>query len=147
MTINFENENEVLVYAFERIIVFAQDNHYLFLAQSVWWISSIIGLQQSLIDYIDNIRNQSNLSDQASGEISDTPRDLQSEQEDRVLNRAEQFIKDSQESRKSFQNKQRNQVNPLPSTKNSLKKARKVKRLQEYQRKKDTERNKRLQEI
>jgi hypothetical protein len=38
-------------------------------------------------------------------------------------------------------------VNPLPQTKNQLKKARKIKRLQKARTKEEAERNERLQEI
>jgi hypothetical protein len=56
MTITFENDNDVIVYALEKIISYARDNQYIFLAQSVWWISSIIGLQEGLVIHIDKLR-------------------------------------------------------------------------------------------
>jgi hypothetical protein len=146
MTIIFENNNDVIVYALEKIIAFARDNHYIFLAQSVWWISSIIGLQQGLIRHIDNIRERSNILDQEIREISTTPRDLQSERTDIVLERAERFIKESEESRKIYNTRQRGRVNPLPQTKAQLKKARKIKRLQEENRKNQLARNRLLRE-
>jgi hypothetical protein len=60
MTITFENDNDIIVYALERIISYARENHYIFLAQSIWWISSIIGLQQGLVIHIDNCRRRDN---------------------------------------------------------------------------------------
>jgi len=45
MTISFKNENDVIVYALENVIAYARINQHIFLAQSVWWIPSIIGLQ------------------------------------------------------------------------------------------------------
>jgi len=59
MPITFETDNNAIVYALERIISYARKNQYIFLAQNVWWIASIIGLQQSLIIYIDNLRERS----------------------------------------------------------------------------------------
>jgi hypothetical protein len=56
MTLTFESDQHVLVYALEKIKSFARNNQYIFLAQSVWWISSIIGLQEGLIIHIDNLR-------------------------------------------------------------------------------------------
>jgi hypothetical protein len=56
MTITFESEQEIIIYALEKIISYARNNQYIFLAQSVWWISSIIGLQQGLIIHIDNLK-------------------------------------------------------------------------------------------
>jgi len=58
MTITFENDTDVIVYALEKIIAYARDKQYIFLVQSVWWISSIIGLQQGLITYIDNLTDK-----------------------------------------------------------------------------------------
>jgi hypothetical protein len=55
MTITFENGNDVIVYGLEKFISYARDNQYIFLAQSVWWISSVIGLEQGLIRHIDTI--------------------------------------------------------------------------------------------
>jgi hypothetical protein len=56
MTITFGNDNNVIVYALETIISYARHNQYIFLAQSVWWISSIIGLQQGLVNDIDTLK-------------------------------------------------------------------------------------------
>jgi hypothetical protein len=56
MTITFESDKDVIVYALEKIISYARDNQYIFLAQSSWWISSIIGLQEGLVIYIDNLK-------------------------------------------------------------------------------------------
>jgi hypothetical protein len=105
MTITFENDNDIIVYALEKIISFARDNHYIFLAQSIWWISSIIGLQPELVIHIDNLRNRSNQGDRqrqgsepaskaskpdnyrensCSRAVSSTPRDLQEESRNRI---------------------------------------------------------------
>jgi hypothetical protein len=56
MTIAFKSDKDVIIYALEKIISYARDNQYIFLAQSVWWISSIIGLQEGLVIHIDNLK-------------------------------------------------------------------------------------------
>jgi len=56
MTITFENNNDIICYALKKIISYARDNQYIFLAQSIWWVSSVIGLQQGRVVYIDNLR-------------------------------------------------------------------------------------------
>jgi hypothetical protein len=56
MTLTFESDKDVIVYALKQIISYARNNQYLFLAQSVWWISSIIGLQQDSVIHIDNLK-------------------------------------------------------------------------------------------
>jgi hypothetical protein len=62
MTLTFENDNHVIVYALEMIISYFRENQYIFLAQRIWWISSIIGLQQGLVIFIDNVKIRSNIS-------------------------------------------------------------------------------------
>jgi hypothetical protein len=59
MTITFESDKDVIIYALEKIISYARNNQYIFLAQSVWWISSIIGLQEGLFIHIDNLKARS----------------------------------------------------------------------------------------
>jgi hypothetical protein len=63
MTITFKNDKEVIVYALESIISYARNNQYIFLAQSVWWISSIIGLQEGLVIHIDNLKVRSSIKE------------------------------------------------------------------------------------
>jgi len=59
MPITFETDNDTIVYALERIISYARKNQYIFLAQSIWWIASINGLQQGLVIHIDNLPERS----------------------------------------------------------------------------------------
>jgi len=59
MTIIFENDSEVIVHALEKIICHARKHQYVFVAQSIWWIASTIGLTEGLIKYIDNQRQHS----------------------------------------------------------------------------------------
>jgi len=58
MTLTFENDNEVIVYALERIIRYARKHQYIFVAQSIWWIASVISLTEGLVTHIDNLRIQ-----------------------------------------------------------------------------------------
>ena len=161
MTITFENESDVIVYALEKIISYARRTQQVFVAQCVWWLASIIGLESGLVVHIDNLRKREPsatlvksvgiihhdrtpqiLSERA---ISTTPRDLMEDLRlDRVLESAEECISSSRRLRET---RQSNRINPLPQSKNQLKKARKVKHLQEENRKSEVERNKRLQDI
>ena len=131
------------------------------MAQCVWWLASIIGLESGLVIHIDNLRKRESSATLEKGvgnihpdriqqipserAISSTPRDLAEDLRiDRVLEAAEKCISSSERLRNTWQ---RNRINPLPQSKNQLKKARKVKRLQEENRKSEVERNKRLQDI
>jgi len=57
MSINFDNDNDVIVSTLEKIISNARTNQYIIMAQCVWWLSSIIGLQKALVIHIDILRN------------------------------------------------------------------------------------------
>jgi hypothetical protein len=61
MTISFEIENNVIVYALEKCISYARDNLSIFVVQCVWGHSSILGLQQELVTYIDNLQIPDNI--------------------------------------------------------------------------------------
>jgi len=155
MTITFENDNDVIVYGLEKIISYARENQYIFLAQSVWWIASVIGLQQGLIIHIDNLKNRETvISDTASKaisvaridcnqkdegkvhpdrigqidyeqEISDTPRDLAENQ--RLNNILDNAEQFLASSGRARNQWQLNQEDPLPQTKKQLCKNRRTK--------------------
>jgi hypothetical protein len=57
MPITFENDNDVIIYALEKIISHARRTQQIFVAQCVWWLAAIIGLEQGLVNYIDNIQS------------------------------------------------------------------------------------------
>jgi hypothetical protein len=57
MTITFENDNNIIVYALEKILFYARISQQIFVAQCVWWLASIIDLQQGLITNVENIRS------------------------------------------------------------------------------------------
>jgi len=67
MTSTFENDKVVIVYTLEKIISCAKDTQYIVLAQSVWWISSMIGLQQGMIVHMNNLPIRSEIRSQGGG--------------------------------------------------------------------------------
>jgi hypothetical protein len=72
MTITFEDDKDIIIYALEKIISYARNNQDIFLAQSIWWISSIIGLQDGLVIHIDNLRIRSEARRGMAGSFVDT---------------------------------------------------------------------------
>jgi len=58
MTISFENDNDIIKYGLMKIISYSRSNQWIFLAQSVWWISSLIGLQIGSVIHIDNLQSR-----------------------------------------------------------------------------------------
>jgi len=102
MTVSFENDNDVIVYAFEKVISYARRTQQIFVAQCVWWLASIIGLEQDLVNYIDNIQSRVNVAvipekvPRVGRTVSPIPRDIQEDQrQDKVLKECEEFLKDS----------------------------------------------------
>jgi hypothetical protein len=73
MTITFEKDNDVIVYAHEKIIAFARENQYLFVANCAWWIVGILGLDSGLTIYIDTLEVRNQIRQLR---ISPTPRDI-----------------------------------------------------------------------
>jgi hypothetical protein len=130
-------------------------------ANCIWWIAGVIGLDSGLTIFIDNLEIRKQIGE---NRISATPRDnarsksVDPEQlkieETIIRNKNQNLARASRVTRSnpaviqdSFPDPgagQYSQVKPLPTTKNQQKKARKVNRLQEANSKRETERNKRL---
>ena len=54
MSITFENESDILVWTFAKLIVTFQQHQYLFAAQCMWWIAALVQLDPALRYFIDN---------------------------------------------------------------------------------------------
>jgi len=63
MTITFENDNDIIINPLDKIISYGRDNESIFLAQIIWGISSIIGLQEGLVIHIDNLTRWAEVKD------------------------------------------------------------------------------------
>jgi hypothetical protein len=132
MTISFENDNDVIVYALEKVISHARKTQQIFGAQCVWWLASIIGLEQGLINYIDNIQTRQNVIIRPEElpvikrSISPAPREIPEEsRQDQVLKECEEFLRDSKRQREVTNLKvsgrtNTGRINPLKATKDSL---------------------------
>jgi len=73
MTITFENDSDVIVYTLEKVITFARETQHLFVANCVWWIAAVIGLDNGLRNYIDNFEGRRRICVRA---ISTIPGDI-----------------------------------------------------------------------
>jgi hypothetical protein len=165
MTVTFENDNDVILFALEKVISYTRRTQQIFVAQCVWWLASIIGHEQGLINHIDNLENREGPNSQRQEAPEEVPlpsqihpnrvpqisdrrsvsailRDLTEDQRlDQILVGAKKAIQESIRDRNTLK---RNRVNSLPSTKAQLKKAWKTKSLQEAQGRKESERQERL---
>jgi len=126
MTLAFENNNDVIVYTLEKIISYARDNQYSFVAQCVWWLASIIGLQEGLVIHINNLRIRSRVEastvcsiiSSGGNDIHPARRhlissrqssDSESGRQDTILRDCEQFLLESEANRKAICKKSRKQ--------------------------------------
>jgi hypothetical protein len=114
MTITFETNSDVIVYALEKIISFAQDNQYLLVANCAWWIAGVVGLDKGLITHIDNLEARKRIVNPRA--ISGTPRDIATEVSPDL--QSSDYIPDP------LRRTRKGRVNPLPQTKRQLRKAR-----------------------
>jgi hypothetical protein len=117
MTLTFENDNDVIVFALEKIISFARENQYLFVANCIWWIAGVIGLEAGLINHIDNLESRRHIF--KPREISSTPRDIARGVSPEESN--DNYISDP------LRRTRKGRINPTPNSKRQLKKARRLK--------------------
>jgi hypothetical protein len=73
MTITFEMDADIIVYAHEKIISFARQTQYLFVANCAWWIAAITGVDSGLTIFVDNLETRKRVGQYR---ISTTPRDI-----------------------------------------------------------------------
>jgi hypothetical protein len=165
MTITFENDNDVIVYALENIISYARRIQLIFAEQRVWWLPSVIALEQGVVIHIDNIQSRAKVVVPSDGnwvgsekvhpdrvhQISDectvwaiSSDPTEERQANKILERAKNFLDQSERAENTWQ---RSRDNPLPSIKKQLKKTRKIMRLQEAGKKREAEQNQRFSEI
>ena len=146
MTISFKNDNDVIVYALEKVISYARRTQQIFVAQCVWWLASIIGLEQELIVHINNLQQREELLERPlrdfSGKVNPDRvhqippekavledqiiRESSGPRQDKVLKECEEFLQESRRLRdlatlKPTGKTRSGRINPLASTKQLLK--------------------------
>jgi len=104
MTITFENDNDVIVYALEKVISYARNTQQIFVAQCVWWLASIIGLEQGLTSFIDNLQSRRKVvvipeepEAVVRKTVSPDPKDIQEERRERIFKECEGYLRDSRQ--------------------------------------------------
>jgi len=120
MTITCENDNDIIVYALEKIVSYARELQYFFVGNCVWWIASVIGLDEQLWKYIDNLAERQPAIVRG---ISTTPRDIARNLSMEPATKLPEvsvisYVKDP------LRRTRKGRVNPLPQSKKQLKKAR-----------------------
>jgi len=134
MQITFENDNDVIIYALEKIISFAKRNQQIFVAQCVWWLASIIGLELGLISFIDDLYNPITNNSEAIGRIVSPETESLIQVHPSRVNQILKARKVSPIPRDLTEDQRlpisKGRVQPLPVTRKQLKQARKLKRRQ-----------------
>jgi len=143
MPVTFENDNDIIVYALECVISHARRTQLIFVVQSVWWLASIIGLQQESVSHIDKLQEERKTTElqgekntipqeQLPREVSATPRDLaEGSRVDQLLDRTEQYLKESKYLReivalKTSGTTATGRINPLKKSNKYLRKAKRI---------------------
>jgi len=136
MTITFENVNDAIVYALERVISYTRTSQQILVAQCVWWLAGIIGLEESVVIHIDKLLGCTVVGRERKGkEVSNpvtenTPeihglevQESKEECQDKILTECEEYLKDSRRLReiaalKATRKTLTGLINPTPISKN-----------------------------
>ena len=105
MRISFENDNNIILYAFEKVISFCRECHLLFAARCVWWLVLIIGLYQGLIIHINNkhICAEREMTSYPKEIITEESTTSEPDQQDTILKICEAFLQGSRVDRKQIE--------------------------------------------
>jgi len=98
MPVTFENDNDVKVYALECVISYARRTQQIFVAQCVWWLASVLGLEKKLVSHINKLQRpkDTTLQERLHREVSTIPSDLANDQRiDQVLDNTEKYLRES----------------------------------------------------
>jgi len=98
MTITFEDNNEGIIYALEKVIAYPRKTQQILVAQCVWWLASIIGLEEGLISHIDNLQSRVKVSVTSrqvpEQETAESEEEIKN-QPDKVLEECEELLQSS----------------------------------------------------
>jgi len=123
MSITFEHEADIILWASVKLLVTFEEHQYLFAAQCVWWIAALFQLDPALRYFIDHRELPSKVTgvdaETQSTErlISLTPRDIRrhSETDEYAIPERSQYQADP------LRPTRKGRINPLPQTKKQLK--------------------------
>jgi len=103
MSITFENDTDIIIYPLEKIIVVARNTHQIVVAHCIWWLASIIGLEEDLVKHIDKLHGHTVVEepiqyqgDAPAPEIQEpVPVESREERQDQVLEECEEYLRES----------------------------------------------------
>jgi hypothetical protein len=108
MTVTFENDNNVIVYALEKVISYARRTQQIFVAQCVWRLAGMIGLEAALVNHVDTLHGRTTVrKEHTTKEVSDPVlqitlefqdsevQESMEDHQDKLLKECEKYLKDS----------------------------------------------------
>jgi hypothetical protein len=125
MTVTFENDNDVIVYALEKVISYARSTQQIFVAQCVWWLAGIIRLEEALDNHVDSLHGRTTVRKEHTTKEED--------HQDKILKECEKYLKDSRRLREIAALKATGKtltgfINPMAISKKHLRKRDRYKR-------------------
>jgi hypothetical protein len=133
MSITLQKDNDVIVYALEKIMLHARRTQQIFVAECIWWLASIIGLAEELVLHIDKLHGRrvvkapvwSRTDSIAPKESKPIPEEPIKERQDKVLKECEEYLKESRRLRdivalKSKRTTKSGRINPTLISKKLL---------------------------
>jgi hypothetical protein len=128
MTITSEIDNDVIIYALEKIISYARRTQHIFVAQCMWWLASIIGLEQGLVIHMHYLQIRSGAAPVPTDVpviIEELPIEGDPDRQDKIPKECKEYLRDSRRLRdlaklKSTGTAKTGLINPLAAIKSSL---------------------------
>jgi hypothetical protein len=94
----FNDDKDVIVYALAKVISYASRTQQIFMAQCVWWLALIIGLEERLVNHIENLHLRVKVTITSKEILADptaASKEADKERPDEVLQECEAFLQDS----------------------------------------------------
>jgi len=103
MTITLENFNDVILFRLENVLSYTRRIEQIFVAQCVWWLLSVITLEQRLINYFNNqqsrfeksIQHEKSIHYESSVPSSPESSDPEPDRQYMVLQECNMYLQDS----------------------------------------------------
>jgi hypothetical protein len=92
MTITFKTDNDVIVYALEKVISHARKTQQIFVAHCVWWLAGVIGLEADLVIHIDTLHGRTAV---VKGHRTEEVQESKDDRQNKILKECEEYLKDS----------------------------------------------------
>jgi len=131
MPITFEDDTEIIIDGLEKIITIVRNTQQIFVAQCIWWLATVINLEQGLVQHIDTLHGRMvPINTTSETTLLNT---VTGDHQYMVLKECEEYLRESRRLRviatlKSKGKTQTGRINPTPISKKALRKKDRYKR-------------------